>query len=443
MKFKDQLKFIRRNMKKNRLRVFMTILATTVACAFLIVLASVGFGLQKSMTEQLMKEQIVTEINVVGKEGQSDQKVQKKDLKEFENRKDVSAIIERTNVFAPAEAKLGNRTNNQMSNITITDMAAEQKANIKLDRGRVAKTPNEIVVGYHFGKNLWTKKEAADYEKQMENNAEEAKEPKGYEEDILGKTIELKISKMDEKTGEEGEAKTYDLKVVGVTKKPSYEWASDSTVYVSNGMQKDITGFLKSEKDSGMIEKTLSVYADNFEHVGQLTTDLEDEGYYVDSITKKLDSINLFFMAFKIGLIFVGVIAVLISAIGIFNTMTMAVTERTQEIGIMKAIGASPNVIRKMFLLESAYIGILGSVLGIIISYGVSFLVNKIIPVILSSVSEGEASAAELSITFSHIPVSLVLIATLISAGVAILSGLNPAIKATRTNVLTALRREL
>ncbi|MDI5789671.1 hypothetical protein PO124_18400 [Bacillus licheniformis] len=61
----------------------------------------------------------------------------------------------------------------------------------------------------------------------------------------------------------------------------------------------------------------------------------------------------------------------------------------------------------------------------------------------LSSVSEGEASAAELSITFSHIPVSLVLIATLISAGVAILSGLNPAIKATRTNVLTALRREL
>lgn len=40
--------------------------------------------------------------------------------------------------------------------------------------------------------------------------------------------------------------------------------------------------------------KKLSVYADNFEHVGQLTTDLEDEGYYVDSITKKLESINLF-----------------------------------------------------------------------------------------------------------------------------------------------------
>ncbi|MCY8605495.1 macrolide ABC transporter permease, partial [Bacillus sonorensis] len=47
------------------------------------------------------------------------------------------------------------------------------------------------------------------------------------------------------------------------------------------------------------------------------------------------------------------------------------------------------------------------------------------------------------SITFSYIPVSLVIIASVISMGVAILSGLNPAVKATRTNVLTALRREL
>lgn len=66
----------------------------------------------------------------------------------------------------------------------------------------------------------------------------------------------------------------------------------------------------------------------------------------------------------------------------------MAVTERTQEIGIMKAIGASPSIIRRMFLMESAYIGILGSVIGIIISYGVSFAVNLAVPVILKAVGE-------------------------------------------------------
>lgn len=430
-------------MKKNRLRVFMTILATTVACAFLIVLASVGFGLQKSMTDQLMREQIVTKIDVMGKDGQGDKPVQKKDLQEFEKRGDVAAVIERTKVMVPVEAKFGNRTNGQIGYITLTDMTAEQKANIKLDRGRVAKSPNEIVVGYHFGNQLWTKKEAKDFEKQQENNPDDVKQPKGYEKDILGKTIELKIAKLDEKTGEKGKEKTYDFKIVGVMEKPSYDWVRDSSVYVSNDMQKGITDFLKADKDSGDIEKKLTVYADNFEHVDQLTKDLEDKGFYVDSVTKRLDSINLFFTAFKIGLIFVGVIAILISAIGIFNTMTMAVTERTQEIGIMKAIGASPNVIRKMFLMESAYIGFIGSVVGIIISYGVSFLVNKILPVILSSVSQGEGTAQEFSITFSYIPVSLVIIASVISMGVAILSGLNPAVKATRTNVLTALRREL
>ncbi|MDA7027301.1 ABC transporter permease [Bacillus sp. CLL-7-23] len=441
MNFKDQLTFIRRNMKKNRLRVFMTILATTVACSFLIVLASVGFGLQKSMTESLMSDQLVTEIKVFGNDDHPDQQIQKKDLKEVEKYEHVTAIFERTEVYpsVPMKAKYEERTNHQFSGVTITDMVGEQRANLKLDRGRVAKSPNEIVVGYHFGKQLWTKQETESYEKQTGIGGEEIKEPKGYKGDILGKTIELKVAKAEGKK-QKNKVKTYDMKVVGILKKPSHDWQKDSSVYVSNQIEKDVLGFLK--KDEGFSkEKQVVVYADSAEHVGDITDALEDKGFHVDSITKKLDSLNLFFIAFKMGLIFVGVIAVLISAIGIFNTMTMAVTERTQEIGIMKAIGASPNIIRKMFLLESAYIGVIGSVFGIMISYFVSFLVNKFLPVILSSVSHG--GGEEFHITFSYIPLSLVLIATAISAGVAILSGLNPAIKATKMNVLTALRREL
>ena len=71
----------------------------------------------------------------------------------------------------------------------------------------------------------------------------------------------------------------------------------------------------------------------------------------------------------RAGLIFVGTIAILIASIGIFNTMTMAVTERTREIGVMKAIGADPKLIQRLFLMESAWIGIVGTVLAIAISY--------------------------------------------------------------------------
>ncbi|NPC93804.1 ABC transporter permease [Bacillus sp. WMMC1349] len=432
MKFKDQLTLIRRNMKKNRLRVFMTILATTVACSFLIVLASVGFGLQKSMTEQIMKKQIVTEIKVAGKEGKVGKPVQKKDLQEFENREHVAAIIDEVDLMEQIEATFAGRTNTKINYLTFTDMAAEQKTNFKLDRGRMAKSPNEIVVGYDFGKLLWTKNETEKYKKQKRRKEKSVKNPAGYQGDILGKTIEITVTKIGEKNTKK---KKHQFKVVGVKKQSSYAWKTDTIVYLN----KNAIDYLKPEKSQ--IVNKMFVYADSAEHVGEITNALEDKGFYVDSITKRLESINMFFTAFKIGLIFVGVIAVLISAIGIFNTMTMAVTERTQEIGIMKAIGASPNIIRKMFLLESAYIGVIGSVFGIMISYVVSFLMNAFLPVIFSSVSHG--GGEEFHITFSYIPLSLVLIATAISAGVAILSGLNPAVKATKTNVLTALRKEL
>ncbi|MCY8523195.1 FtsX-like permease family protein, partial [Bacillus atrophaeus] len=327
--------------------------------------------------------------------------------------------------------------------LTLTNMNDELKSNMELDKGRVAKSENEIVVGYDFAKYLWTEKESKDFEKQINenkgNNAE-LKEPKGYTKDILNQTLELNVSKVDEKTGKTSE-KTYDFKVVGITKKPKNDWMEDSSVFVSDAFKGEFSKFLDLSKDSESIEKSVSVYADKFDNVEQLTNDLTDAGYNVMSVTTQLQGVNTFFMVFKIGLIFVGCIAVIISAIGIFNTMTMAVTERTQEIGIMKAIGANPSIIRRMFLMESAYIGILGSVIGIIISYGVSYIVNLAVPVILESTGAG--AAGELDYTFSYIPLSLVIIATVISAGVAVISGLNPARKATKTNVLTALRREL
>ncbi|MBT2575799.1 ABC transporter permease [Bacillus sp. ISL-51] len=437
MRFKDQVHFIRRNMKKNRLRVFMTVLATTMACAFLVVLSSVGFGIQKTITDITMSQQIVTEISVLGQE--NGKPIKKSDLEKYQH---VKSVVERTQVNEPNKASLDSRTNED-STIVLTNMKDEVKANMELDQGSVAKSENEIVVGYDFAKNLWTKKEADAYNKELQDHQDDAsdvKKPKGYTKDLLNKTIQLSISKTNKDTGDAEETKTYDFKIVGITKKPSQDWMEDTNIFISDQFKKDFSKFLDFK--GGNVQKSTKVYADKFDNVDQLTNDLSDDGYQVMSVTTELQGVNTFFLVFKIGLIFVGCIAVIISAIGIFNTMTMAVTERTQEIGIMKAIGASPTIIRRMFLMESAYIGILGSVIGIIISYGVSFAVNLAVPVILKAVG-GKTGAEDLHYTFSYIPLSLVVIAVVICAGVAVLSGMNPARKATKTNVLTALRREL
>ncbi len=169
---------------------------------------------------------------------------------------------------------------------------------------------------------------------------------------------------------------------------------------------------------------------------------LKDKGYSVFSVTEQLDQMDIFFLVLKIGLIFVGTIAVLIASIGIFNTMTMAVTERTREIGVLKAIGASPKLIQRLFLMESTFIGILGTVIAVIISYVISFTANAVLPLILKAAT-GEDAFSSSDITFSLIPWQLVIIASAISIGVAMISGYRPARKATKIDVIQALRQEL
>ena len=105
------------------------------------------------------------------------------------------------------------------------------------------------------------------------------------------------------------------------------------------------------------------------------------------------------------------------------NIMLVSVTERTREIGIRKAIGARKKIILTEFLLESCYICITGGLIGLVLSYGVAALINKL--VMPATVS---------------LPV--VLAAILVSFIVGILSGIIPALRASRLNPIDALQYE-
>src|SRR5690606_1461035 len=122
------------------------------------------------------------------------------------------------------------------------------------------------------------------------------------------------------------------------------------------------------------------------------------------------------------------------------NTMTMAVTERAPDIGIMKAIGANPKTIKNIFLLESSYIGILCALFGTITAYVISNIVNFSLPFIVEGIFDEPMSEG---IVLSHIPISLTLISVVICLTVTIFSGWRPAQRATRVDVLKAMRREI
>jgi len=239
--------------------------------------------------------------------------------------------------------------------------------------------------------------------------------------------------------GEEArEGASWEFVVAGIAKEPAKDWMTDNSVYADSSWGPVFNEKLGLEQGY----KNILVYADELQNVGGITNALKEDGYYVYSVTEELGSMNVFFTALKAGLIFVGTIAVLIASIGIFNTMTMAVTERTREIGVMKAIGAQPKLIRKLFLMESAAIGIIGTVLAVAISYAISLLSNWLIPMIVMN-SLGEDRPDDFNLVISTIPWQLVVIASVISIGVAMVSGWRPARKATQTDVIQALRQEM
>lgn len=160
MKLRDQFRFVRQNMKKNRTRVYMTILATAMGCAFLIVLASVGFGLQKSVVKEILEGGIVTQIDVYGQEtndGNGYRQIEVKDIQAFEKLEDVKAVTTRKMLQQEGTYSIENY---QLSTQTVVaDFPSEIKAGFELSAGRLAMAKDEVVVGYHFPLNLSVKGE--------------------------------------------------------------------------------------------------------------------------------------------------------------------------------------------------------------------------------------------------------------------------------------------
>lgn len=423
MQFKDQVDFIRQHMKRNKLRVATTILAAMMGCAFLIVLASVGFGLHKTITDDVLDNRKVTEIEVPSKV-EGEEKITPAEVQAMRSIPHVEAVVERSGVAAEAMAKIGARSG--YVNPILSDLKEEQKAGLALSEGAMPKKAEEVVVGYHFAKALLTDEEREASEDQQSES--------GFVGSLVGQTFELELAPYEG----EAEPASWTFTVAGVLEEPAKDWMSDGSVYLDDSWAAAFNEKLGTGEES----KSISVYADGLPSVGGISEALKDDGYYVYSVTEELGSMNMFFTALKAGLIFVGTIAVLIASIGIFNTMTMAVTERTREIGVMKAIGAQPKLIQKLFLMESAAIGIIGTGIAVVLSYAISMLANWLVPIIIKS-SLGEQDSEGFDMVISLIPWQLVVIASIISIGVAMVSGWRPARKATQIDVIQALRQEL
>lgn len=186
------------------------------------------------------------------------------------------------------------------------------------------------------------------------------------------------------------------------------------------------------------IYNNIQVIADDAKNVQAIEKAIREMGYETSSNMQWLTQMQEQTKFLRSILGAIGVVAFFVAAISIANTMVMSIYERTREIGIMKVLGCKLSDIRGMFLIEAAIIGITGGILGVGLSYIVSYVVNTFAAKGGMSMMGIDAATSSLSI----IPIWLDGAALILATAVGVISGLYPAIRATRLSALEAIKNE-
>ena len=162
---------------------------------------------------------------------------------------------------------------------------------------------------------------------------------------------------------------------------------------------------------------------------------LIEEGYRVTALSKTVEQASKIFQGVQAVLATFGGIALLVSAIGMFNTMTVTLLERTKEIGIMRTIGASPNDVKYLFVSESVVVGFMGGLTGVAMGVTLGLTINLFLNVVAGQFG-GQ------SVNLFSFPLGFLTFIIIFSACVGYLTGIFPARRASSLNPLDAIRYE-
>ncbi len=219
----------------------------------------------------------------------------------------------------------------------------------------------------------------------------------------------------------------FGFEVIGVLKEQNSGMESATTgIYLPRG-------FYEKKITPNPSASTVMIQADSPSAAVKMVSDVEDfctqksgtEGSVtVLSMQSMIEQANSIMATLSLMMSGIAAISLLVGGIGIMNIMIVTVTERKQEIGIRKALGASPAEIRRQFLVESASITLLGGIIGIALGIAISFVVQYV----RSQALTVSSSACAISFVFS--------------VAVGIFFGFHPASRAAKLDVVKALADE-
>lgn len=395
MRVQDILGLATRMFRTRPARTWLTILGIGVGIAAVVCLVGLGYGLQGVFRDQIVLGDAMLSLNVNMSSSRAI-KIDKETIAEFkklENVDDVAPLASFT-----AQAKFGEVASSVMLN------GVEAKyfkyAGVAAKNGELFKAGDRDSVVISSAMLKLFEREPAE---------------------IMGQKLSFKVFLPQEGSDEAQEMPlNKEYTIIGVI-----EDAASIFAYIP--IEEFSANFVIPSYEKARVKVSEQIFLDPVE------AKLIEKGFLVTSLSKTVDQANKIFTGIQVMLALFGGIALIVSAIGMFNTMTVTLLERTKEIGIMRTIGGSPIKIKIMFLTESILMGTLGGLSGIAIGVSGGWIVNFMLNIVATKMGGT-------GMKLFAFPTSFLTFIAVFSMIMGYLTGLYPSTRAGSLNPLDAIR---
>lgn len=456
MNWIDLLRMSGSNLRRRKLRTFLTVLGVVIGTASIVVMISLGLGMKQSLYREVEQSGGLTTMNVTGAsvgdamyfyddEVEENKYIDDKLIEKLQE-------IEYVNLAAPAyemSAVFLKGKYEGWGSIYATTPEGLKAKNIKLGEGRLPKSGGgtlELVYGNLVptwfyekgtGNGYWDTGELPDID---------------FVSDSMFMILEEDAYYGGGSDGSFGEqttkqAKKHVVNACGMVDGGPEDYNANSYYIfcdlstLKQVLKKEFSGRVipgQPSTKSGKPYKefyysSAQVKVDDMKHVNDVADQIRKMGYNVETNVEYMESMEKEFAIVEAVLGGIGAVSLFVAAIGIANTMMMSIYERTKEIGIIKVLGCSLKNIKQMFLMEAAAIGLIGGVIGNVVSFFMSQLIN---------VLTGHGQAMGFDGNISYIPLWLVLLSMGFAMLVGVVAGYFPARRAMRLSPLAAIRSE-